>query len=434
MHIRPFEIVLIGIFVIAGIIGVIYLANYKGGDEEAKALYGESVVIWGTLSGDVMNNFLIERSTESPALKVVSYTQIDPRRFEDEFVNAVAEGRSPDLIIIPHALLVAYRTKLSPITFEKLDARTFKDTYVDGAEIFMRTDGIYGLPFAVDPIVMYWNRDIFSSSGLALPPKTWETLVSETTKAIVRTDEDLNITQSAVSFGEYGNVSHAKDILAMLFLQAGSGLVEERDSGYVVTLNQGGTNGLTPGDAVLPFYTQFTNPTNELYSWNRSKSLDRTEFLNGKLALYFGKGSEKGALERENANLNFDVAQVPQGSGATIRRDYGDFYAFAIPRGSRNGQGAYAVASLFTSPTNAQKLVDGFNLAPVHRASFAGAVQDPFKQIMYQSALISRGWLDPSPNETDTIFKKMVDEVATGRTRTKNVIMDAVYELESLLR
>lgn len=430
-NIRPFEIALIGIFAVAGIIGLFYISNYDSSGDDPLP-FGAGISMWGTLDQNIVDDFLVEMSSVDKALEVVTYTQIDARRFDSELVNAIAEGRSPDLVIMPHELLVSYRTKLQPISFETMSERAFRDTYIDGADIFKLSDGIYGIPFAVDPLVMYWNRDIFSSSGLASPPKTWESLVSQTTKAVVRLDDERNITQSAVAFGEYVNVTHAKNILSMLFLQAGSTLVEEKEKTYSVTLNEGGDSALSPGDAVLTFYTQFSLQTKDLYSWNRAKNTDRTEFLNGTLGMYFGKGSETKALERENANLNFDIAPIPQGSGSTIQRDYGDFYAFAIPRASQNIQGAYAVASLFGNVVNAQKLADAFNFAPVHRTLFEGPEADPTKAVIYQSALISHGWLDPSPKESEDIFRKAVEEVSSGRARLKSVIMDTVQELESL--
>jgi len=432
MHIRPFEIALIGIFAVAAIVGIFFISNYDGGDSPEAELYGDSVLIWGTLDQNTMNNFISDLSVTNKALEVVKYVQIDARYFDTKFVDAIAEGRSPDLVILPHTQLVTYRSKLQPISLEVLSERTFRDTYIDGTEIFMRNDGTYGIPFAVDPLVMYWNKDIFSSSGLASPPKTWEALINQTIPTIVRKDDDLAITQSAIAFGEYANIEHAKDIIAMLLMQAGSSVVEEHGDAYSVTLNQNIENGLSSGEAAFTFYTQFVNPNHELYSWNRSKRLDRTEFLSGSLALYFGKGSEGQRIERENTNLNYDIAPVPQDGVATIRRDYGDFYAFAIPRATHNMQGAYAIATLFGSLENAGQLSDVYNFAPVHRALFTGSVGDPTKDIIYQSALISHGWLDPSPKKSDDIFRTAVEEATSGKGRINSVVRDAVYGLESL--
>jgi ABC-type glycerol-3-phosphate transport system substrate-binding protein len=432
MNIRPFEIGLIGIFALVGILGLFFMANYEADKSKEAQLYGDRVAIWGTFSRDVVELFLLDLQQENDALKVITYRQVDPRSFESELLNAIAEGESPDLVIMPHTLLVTYRSKLQAISSETIDPKKFRDTYVDGAEIFLMSDGTYGIPFAVDPLVMYWNRDIFSSSGLASPPKTWETLVSETTGAIVRTDGNMNPVQSAVAFGEYRNVANAKEVLSMLLMQAGSTIVNESNRGYTVMLGENTGSSLSPGEAVLTFYTQFVVPGKELYSWSRSKPLDRSEFLAGKLALYFGKGSEWGAIARGNANLNFDIAPVPQGEGAVVKRSYGDFYAFSIPRASKNMQGAYAAAQFLASPANAQVLTDALDLAPALRSLHGLPPNESYKQVVNQSALIARGWLDPSPGETNSIFESMVEEYTSGRVRLHAVISDATSKLEAL--
>lgn len=431
-NIRPFEIALIASFIIAALIGVFVLATHKSDTEKNQALYGSSFMIWGTIEEDVMTAFLKNAVSKEDALKVVQYRRVDPRSFESELVNAIAEGRSPELILIPHTFLVSLRTKLQPIPFTTFPERTFRDAYIDGAAIFMPSDGVYGFPIAVDPLVMYWNRDIFSSSGLAQPPKTWESLVNEAAPAITRVSDQRAVLQSAMSFGEYVNVAHAKEILSMLFIQAGSTMVNEQNKSYTVTLNQSTTGGLMPGESVLPFYTQFANPSKALYSWNRSLPVDRTAFLQNTLAMYFGFGSERTDIERESPNLNFDMTEVPQGSGATIRRDYGEFYAFAIPRGSRNPTGAYAIATLFGNEENAKLIADGLGMAPVHRAQIGATGGDLYKGILYQAALISRGWFDPQPDLSASVFRQMVEEAATSEGRLQQIINDAAHRLQTL--
>lgn len=432
MNIRPFEIALIGIFGIAALGGLLYLSVYQAKPDPAETRYGERVEIWGSLDGKIMKDYLQELTRGDKALEVVKYTQIDSRTFERQLLNAIAEGRSPDLVIMPHDLLVSYRQKLQPVSYETIDERTFKDTYIDGAEIFMLSDGVYGIPFAVDPLIMYWNRDMFSNNGLALPPRTWETLTSQTIPAITRVDDNRNIIQSAVALGEYANIRNAKEILSALFFQTGSTIVDEQGDGYVVTLNKKQENTLSPGDAVLSFYTKFALPVNMSYTWNRSLYSDHEEFVAGKLALYFGKASERDSILRENPNLNVDVAPIPQGSGATIQRNYADFYALTIPRASTNMQGAYAVALVLSSPENAQALAHAYDFAPVRRSLYNGATGDAFEDVVRQSALIARGWLDPLPEETDRLFRDMVEGALAGQSRMKTIIIDTVQQLESL--
>src|SRR5690606_11854218 len=95
------------------------------------------------------------------------------------------------------------------------------------------SDGLYAVPFAVDPMIMYWNRDILAAGGFAQPPATWESLTA-TVEQITLRDATRNILQGTVAFGEYSNVINAKSMLLTLLLQSGSRMVEEGQSRYVV--------------------------------------------------------------------------------------------------------------------------------------------------------------------------------------------------------
>ena len=434
MNLRPFEIILIAVFGIAAIAGIAALSMYEPAKTEEDVMFGDRVQVWGSVDSYTMNTLISEIGRSNDAFKVVRYTQIDARDFTGELLSAIAEGNSPDLIIMPHSSLVSLRSKLRPISYETLPERDFKDRYIDGAQIFMMQDGIYGIPLMVDPLVMYWNRDLFSSGGLANPPRTWEALVNETTPALTRSDEQLKITQSAVALGEYGNVEYAKEVLSMLLLQAGSTLVEESGTGYKITLNDTGSASLPPGNAVVTFYTQFVAPASLAYTWNRSMPPDRTQFLTGKLGMFFAPGSERDRIAKANPNLDFDIAQVPQGGGATVYRNYADFYAFAIPRASQNPQGARLAAEVLASPESARVVAEALDMAPVHRSLIQAGSNDTYERIIFASALIARGWLDPSPRETDEIFRYLIEEVSSGRARVEGAISDAVGKIRLLFR
>lgn len=432
---RPFQIVVIGIFGALAVIGLITLSLIKGGGGSSDANpYGESVVVWGTFDKRVMEKLFIDIAENDKPFSVVRYEEKNPETFDLDLLNAIAENRPPDLIILKHDALVTHRTKLFPLDFKTISERQFRDTYIDGADIFLRPDGIYGIPLVVDPLVMYWNRDMISSAGLAGPPKTWEELVSVTVPSITRTDSGLNILRSALAFGEYTNVSHAKKILSMLFLQSGTDIIIEQDGNYVVTLGETSGSVLPPSEAALAFYVQFAIPANKNYSWNRSQSRDTLQFLAGDLALYFAPGGEYLDLERQNPNLNFDVATVPQGVGASILRNYGDFYALAIPRTSRNVAGAYNAALTIGSEAVVSRIATDLKLAPAYRSVIAQGTSDSIQNVLYRSVLIAHGWLDPNPKGTESVFKTMVEDITSGRELAKESVSDAVGRLQLLFR
>ncbi|MFT7507455.1 MAG: ABC-type glycerol-3-phosphate transport system substrate-binding protein [Acidimicrobiales bacterium] len=431
MNLRPFQLALLGGFAFVSIAALVIFGTYDPPDKTEQSVYGSEVIIWGTLPEDVFTEVFRGITREDKLFDVVKYYQVDERSFDDELINAIAEGRSPDMVVLASENLVKHRAKLFPISYESLPLRDYRTAYVDGAEIFARADGVYAVPFAVDPMMMYWNRDLFASNALAQAPRNWAEVVSSVVPSITSVDSSLNIITSALAFGEFRNVTHAKEVLMLLLLQSGSEMVTEGDRGYVMGLDKSlSENSRAPLDAALKFYTDFSNPTKSTYTWNRAMKQDLNAFISGDLALYFGLGSEAENIYKKNANLNYDVTMVPQGSGATALRTYGTFYGFAIPRAAPNMSGAYAAMNTISSARYADGLTRGLNLAPVRRDLIAQGDSEPYRASILQSALIARSWLDPDPVESSNIFMQMVEDVVSNRSRYNKAISDAINRLK----
>jgi ABC-type glycerol-3-phosphate transport system substrate-binding protein len=432
---RPFQIILIGAFIALAVGGLIFFAVFQGVGGRANP-YGKSVEIWGTLDGKTMSMTLAHITDADENFQVVSYREKDPRTFHADLANAIAEGRGPDAIVLSSDWLLSERAKLYPIPYDALPLRDIKDRYVDGAEIFALSDGMYGFPIAVDPLVLYWNRGLFSSAGLAAPPATWETVVSQAVPSLARVGQSriFTVDRAALAFGEYANVQHASAIMLALLMQAGSPLIVENGDRYEAHINQSrAQTARPPAEAALDFYTQFANPSRPVYTWNRSLAQDRSAFLAEDLAMYFGLGSEYAGLRAGNPNLDFDAAQIPQGSGAPIKYGYGTFYSVAILRGSDNFEGAYRASSVLGKSANAQAIAEGSGLAPVDRGVLAAGAPDPLRQTLYTAALIARGFLDPDPPASSDIIKTMIEDVTSGRASASQAVQDAVGRFNQLL-
>lgn len=428
---RPFQILLFAVFIILALLAVILLRGYSPQGASQTNPYGREVVVWGSFPFSDVEDVFDSIADQDPNFSAVEYVSIPAGRLGVELVNALAEGRSPDLVILPHTELVNQRSKLFPIPYDTdgFSERDLRNRYIDGVEIFALSDGVYGVPVMVDPLVMYWNRDLFATAAFAQPPQTWEQLVGSVVNALTIRDSSRNIIQSAVAFGEFTNVRNATPVLSMLLLQAGSQLVEDTERGYQMQINEGVEGSRPPLEASVQFYTEFANVGNPLYSWNRAREQDRLAFIAGDLALYFGFASEAAELLERNPNLNFDIALPPQGASATIRRTYGTFYSLAVPRGARNPQGALAAAQTIATPQNSLLLALATNNAPVSRAALQADVTDPLVQVGFQASLFARGWLSPNPQATDEAFRIMVDDVNSNRSRISSAVSDAVSRI-----
>lgn len=432
---RPFQITLFAVFGVLAIASVIILTTFQSKKAAQEKVYGESVIMWGTLSQDAFTPLLQDIVRTDKAFSVVEYRQFDTDTFDFELVNAIAEGRSPDLVVLSSHALTTHRSKLVPISYDNLPLRTFKDTFIDGAQIFALTEGIYGIPFAVDPLVLYWNTALLSTQGFAKAPAYWEDFAGEPNIVSALTTHDptgRNVIQSGLAFGGFSNVVHAKQTLLMFALQLGSKMTVAEADRYVVALDESQVaSASSPLQKVIAFYTQFSDPRYiPTYSWNGAKKLDVDEFLSGTLSLYFGLGSEYVQLQEKNPNLSFDIAHVPHGKNATVYPTYGDFYAFAIPRATKNIAGAYAVANVLASKDNMKRLSQSLHMAPARRDVIAEGDTNPYRSVILKSALLAQGWLDPGDKKSDEIFKRLVENVVSGGSlRIADAVNDAIDSL-----
>jgi len=231
--------------------------------------------------------------------------------------------------------------------------------------------------------------------------------------------------------GEYDNVRNSFAIMSALLLQSGSNGVIATDNGrYQVQLQEARTGNSNPLRVTADFYTRFSKPSNTLYSWNRAFRDDRSVFIAENLAFYFGYGSEARELERINPNLNFDVAEIPQGASDTLRRTYGKFYGISILNSSDNKLGASTVMFNLAGLVNSEQIAMGSNMVPVRRNSIAGGSNDKYGRVIYQSASVALGWLNPDREATDRIFSTMTGDINENRRDLSQAVNDSVNRLE----
>lgn len=432
MKISLFQGILYGIFGIAALIGLFVFATHTS--KTNKSTVG-TVVVWGTLPKEGIQAALITLMKTDMDLKNVSYIEKNSTTLTSDISAAIATGNAPDAILASQEELYTLVKFISPTPLTTLPSRTFINTFAEGGGIFTVPNGggYYGTPFLIDPLVLFSNRSILASSGIARPPATWEALTGLVPNVALLTPS-RQITRGLIALGTYDNVRNARGILSSLFFQTGVPVSSYSNNG-VLTANLGISSGAElRGQAVLGFYTQFADPSKVSYTWNTSLADSEQMFLNGDLALYIGYASEARFLKVANPNLDFDVAPLPQPSTATVKSVYGLIYAFMIPRGAKNAEGAYQAAALLANSAEQAVVADATGLAPATLSQLAIAPSDPVATVAYLEALYTKGWLSPTSANTDSVFSSMIGSVIAGRLNLEAALALAERSLSSLLQ
>ena len=395
-----------------------------------------TVKVWGTLPKEAMNATLTSVTQVDEGMKNVSYVEKDPSTLPADLAAAIATETAPDLVLASQEELFALAKFIAPIGTDTISASTFTSTFVDEGNLFTAPGGAgyFGIPFLVDPLVLFWNNNILSSSGIAKPPATWEALIGLMPNVAVLTPSK-QVTRGLIALGTYDNVHNARGILSALFLQTNVPMVRYSAGGVLsADLGEQTGGGVPTGEAVVGFYTQFADPSKVSYTWNSSEPDSQQAFGAGDLALYLGYASEVLFLRATNPNLAFSVAPLPQPVTALGKGTYGLVYAFMIPRGVKNPTGAYQAAALFTNSAEQDIAAKMTGLAPATRGALSTAPADPTAVVAYTSALYAKGWLSPAPLDVDKVFSSMIGDVVSGRSMSDTAVSNAARSLTSLLQ
>jgi len=441
-----FQVVLVSIFLACAVFAVLIFSGAidiktKSSDT---SLQGK-VTIWGTFPSSALTSSIDTIGATNKDL-TINYVKKDADTYQEELVEAFANDKGPDLFIVTPDMVLRNKNFLYKVPYASYPEKAFRDTYIDGADIYLDYEGVVGFPLVVDPLVLYYNKDILSNEGIASPIQTWEELFN-LNSVLTKRDNSGVISQSMIALGQYTNVNNVKDILSALLLQNGNSIVKrvtttadiegetKSATTYVSLLNDNTYNStVTPIESVLKFFIEFSNPSNTAYSWNRSFSSSLDMFTAGKLTFYLGRASELFNIESVNPNLSFDVTQIPQIKGATTKRTYGEIYAMVINKKSTNLASAVGVAGTLSQGDAADNLSVSLSLPPVSKKLLATKPTDPYLYTFFNSALISRAWLDPNKIKTDSIFQKLVENVLSNNLSMGEAISKAQGELELLLK
>ena len=422
-----FQIILLAVFAVSIVAGVAAFSIYRNSGDESV-----TVTVWGDIPSPDFSLLLNTPAFIQDQTLSINYVEKSAETIETEFTEALARGTGPDLIILTQDQIWKNKPKLTTVPYGSISERDFKTTFIEEGELFLDEVGIYAWPLSIDPLVLYYNRDLLSAAGQAKPMAYWDEIYESATN-LSKTDAAGNLVSSVMALGEATNIRNAKDILSLLLLQAGTPITGfvNRELRSQISANFG--LPVSPGVAALNFYTQFSNPTKVYYSWNRSLIDAQTHFTSGDSAYYLGFASELRVLKNKNPTLNFGLSLVPQSrvSGKTIT--FGRLRGVAISRGSKNPTAALSLATKLVSKEAALSLAEILALPPTRRDLLSLKPTDEVFSVFYDAALQSKGWLDPDTVATKAIFREAIESVTSGRVRTTEAVNRADREIEALI-
>ena len=411
-----------------------------------------TLTVWGFDDPTNFDEIIANFQESNPGYKV-TYIKKDPATYAADSLNEIAAGKGPDVWAIPNTWLPKYQDKLVPMPTDliankktqKNDVEIYKTLFPNAiASDNIIDNNIYGMPLTIDTLVLYYNQSILqktmndfaaehSDDDNAMigqifnqGPKTWDDFVTIT--KLITKKNGSNITQSAVALGTSTNVNQATDILTLLMTQDGAKMTSDDLSTAQFHTKQNVFGGQDfPGAQALNFYTAFSNPQTDLYTWNNSMEDSLHAFAEGKTAMMFDYASAKIDIKRINTGLEYDLFTMPQVKETKNPVNYASYMTYTVTKASKKSNLSWQfIASMANSSQ-----VNTYSTKTGEQSAQLTSLNDN-SDINATQALTAKSWYVPEPVETVQILANAIQQVNDGKN-PQTAIEYAGSQITSLL-
>lgn len=386
----------------------------------------QPLIVWGLWQESGQIQPLLDAFTQQTGLKVEYKKMASVATYEKDLLEALAEGRGPDVFVIHHTWVEGKRGLMSPAPPEVADERAVREEFVSvvGSDV-IRDGFVYALPTSVDTLALYVNNDILAGSGVARAPRTWSDFLITAVPRITRFTRTGVLQQSAAALGTAANVNRASDILQLLMLQGGLEIVKPD-----------GTVDLRQGENALTFYTDFSNKSTKAFTWDLSQDFSLDAFAEGDTAMMINYAYHIPTIRAKNPRLNFSIAPVPQypDTGLENYRTFASYWPFAVSNTSRAPVSAWQFVRFLTAAPQVDQLNQAQGLPPALKNSVPDFSRDPLIGVFADQALTAMSWPRIDIVASDGIFNRMIDDVVTGAASVPDVLARAQDQLEQVAK
>ncbi|MEK7159944.1 MAG: extracellular solute-binding protein [Patescibacteria group bacterium] len=286
---------LLGFILIAGLIATVILVVLP---QITKIPFGgrATLTYWGLWEdSNIMEGIISDFERENPGIKV-EYSKQDPKQYRNRLLTRINSNTGPDIFRFHNTWYSMLSGVLLPIPEDVISKEEFARNYYQVTEKDLIKNGaIYGIPLEIDTLALFINNNLSQAAGLSTPA-TWNDFINNA-RAMTVKDENGKILTAGAAIGTYKNVTHAPDILSLLFLQNG-----------VDFNNIEGSSDRVQG--ALSFYTSFATDENNV--WDNTLDSSILAFSKGTLGMFFGYSWDYFTIKQFNPNLSFQIVGVPQ--------------------------------------------------------------------------------------------------------------------------
>lgn len=300
---------------------------------------------WGSKSEiDILKPLLEDFETQNPDIKI-EFMHI-PQNYFQKIHLLFASNTSPDVIFINNLFLPVYANAgvLEDLSGTDINRNDF---YEKSLESLSWNGKLFAVPRDVSNLVIYYNKDLFKSAGIAYPANDWTF------------DDFLTAAKKLTHRPDIFGISFEEDSLFYLpYLMSEGGGILSDDLSRLIIDEPASQKG-------LKFYADLRKKYHVAPQKSESASATMAQmFLQGRLAMHLS-GRWLVPKYREEAVFEWDVAPFPKGdAGSVVPMDAS---GWAISKTSKHKPEALKLIKFLSSKNSIEKLTKSGLIIPARK-------------------------------------------------------------------
>ncbi len=433
-------------------------AGCSGGDARSE-LENVELTYWRVFDNDdAFDDIISSYTTMHPNVKI-EYKKLRYDEYEDELLRAFAEGEGPDIFAIHNDAMGEFKDLMLPLppsvtityletqgTLRKevvsvereettLTQKQLKSNFIDvvAADVIMdyqpdpeveAESRIFGLPLSVDTLALFANKDLLDAAGISTVPTTWEEF-QDAVVLLTKYDDTGAIIQSGAALGTSRNVNRSTDILAALMMQNGTDMTDERGRVAFHTIPDDTPRDVFPGLDAVRFYTEFADPTKEVYTWNENFTSSFDAFAAGQTAFYLGYSYDIPLLRTAAPKLDFTVSKLPQIDGGK-EVNFANYWVEAVSKDTEYPDWAWDFIQYAADKEQVTSYLNEAQKPTALRSLINGQLSDEDLGVFAEQLLLADSWYHGADVAAmEEAIKDLIDEILAGTDQPEESIEKA---------
>lgn len=377
-------------------------------------------LVWGSQENVPIREAIVKAFEEShPNIKVE--TIFAPSGYWDKLNAMIAAGTPPDVFWLSYQDVPSYVEKgmlynLKELADKDPEFQSYKKEYLPIVlQGYEYEGGFYGLPNAYNPLLVYYNQDLFDEAGVVAPTKAWTW------------DEFIRAAQKMTGGDRWGFIPNGY-WLPFLWQAGGEVLSADRKK---VTINS------TQAIEGLQFFQDLAFRHKVAPPPGAVTMSARDLFARGYAAMYVDGGWRFPAYMDQGFTVNWGVVPYPKKVREATQVAYDGGVVFS---GTKHPKEAWELVKFYSGPKGQAINARASHLTtPVVQSTFLDSMRNSKwqKQLMARWEQSTSGRLYPSiprQSEMNTIFASEIAQLTSGEKAARQVAQSIAERLAPILK